>query len=217
MSTKKQRPQQPAVRKHEPDWAALKALTDEEIAAQIAADPDVAPEWDWSLDDPRVRIMVPTDVNCRHKSAGQSEATGDDGRRHARPTPVDPAADHRCRQNPCKRSNSISDRGRSARDAKIGSDRIEENRNACRLAGQGHERAEGAGAQYDPAIMESRSSGAHRPHVINPPGARCKKRFDPDRPHPAPQQRHGHDLIQPKAPHSSASGKVSARRPIQLY
>ena len=110
-------------------------------------------------------------LNCRHESAGEGEATGDDGRRQARPTPIDPAADHRCRQNPCKRTNCVGDRGRSARDAKIGSDRIEENGDARRLAGQGHERAEGAGAQYDPAIMESRSSGAHRPHVINPPGA----------------------------------------------
>ena len=73
MSTKKQRPQQPAVRKHEPDWAALKALTDEEIAAQIAADPDVAPEWDWSLDDPRVRIMVPTDVKAIRARFGLSQ------------------------------------------------------------------------------------------------------------------------------------------------
>ena len=73
MSTKKQRPQQPAVRKHEPDWAVLKALTDEEIAAQIAADPDVAPEWDWSLDDPRVRIMVPTDVKAIRAKFGLSQ------------------------------------------------------------------------------------------------------------------------------------------------
>jgi putative transcriptional regulator len=73
MSIKKQKPQQPAVRKHEPDWAALKELTDEEIAAQIAADPDVAPEWDWSLDDPHVRIMVPTDVKAIRAKFGLSQ------------------------------------------------------------------------------------------------------------------------------------------------
>jgi putative transcriptional regulator len=61
------------VRKHEPDWAALKELTDEEIAAQIAADPDVAPEWDWSLDDPHVRIMVPTDVKAIRAKFGLSQ------------------------------------------------------------------------------------------------------------------------------------------------
>src|SRR5437588_12981498 len=72
MSTRKQKP--PAtVKQHEPDWEALKALTDEEIAAQIAADPDVAPEWDWSLDDPRVRIMVPTDVKAIRAKFGLSQ------------------------------------------------------------------------------------------------------------------------------------------------
>ena len=43
MSTSKQKPR-PAAKEHEPDWAALDALTDEEIDAQIAADSDVAPE-----------------------------------------------------------------------------------------------------------------------------------------------------------------------------
>src|SRR3981189_1656380 len=71
MSTRK--PPRSAAKKHEPDWAALKALTDEEIAAQIAADPDVAPEWDWSLDDPRVRIMVPTDVKAIRAKFGLSQ------------------------------------------------------------------------------------------------------------------------------------------------
>jgi putative transcriptional regulator len=72
MSTKKQKPL-PAANKHEPDWEALKALTDEEIAAQIAADPDVAPEWNWSLDDPKVRIMVPTDVKAIRAKFGLSQ------------------------------------------------------------------------------------------------------------------------------------------------
>jgi putative transcriptional regulator len=73
MSTKKQKLPRPAAKKHEPDWAALEALTDEEIAAQIAADPDVAPEWDWPLDDPRVRIMVPTDVKAIRAKFGLSQ------------------------------------------------------------------------------------------------------------------------------------------------
>ena len=73
MSTKKQKPPRPAAKKHEPDWAALEALTDEEIAAQIAADSDVAPEWDWPLDDPRVRIMVPTDVKAIRAKFGLSQ------------------------------------------------------------------------------------------------------------------------------------------------
>src|SRR5436305_13048357 len=73
MSTNKQRPTQPAAKRHEPDWAALEALTDEEIAAQIAADPDVAPEWDWPLGDPKVRILVPTDVKAIRAKFGLSQ------------------------------------------------------------------------------------------------------------------------------------------------
>jgi putative transcriptional regulator len=35
---------------HKPDWVALKSLSDEEIAAQIAATPDAAPDVsDWPL------------------------------------------------------------------------------------------------------------------------------------------------------------------------
>jgi putative transcriptional regulator len=72
MSTSKQKPR-PA-KEHEPDWAVLDALTDEEIDAQIAADPDVAPDIsDWSLDDPRVRIMVPTDVKAIRAKFGLSQ------------------------------------------------------------------------------------------------------------------------------------------------
>src|SRR3984893_18686721 len=73
MSTKKQKLPRPAAKKHEPDWAALETLTDEEIAAEIAAAPDVAPEWDWPLDDPRVRIMVPTDVKAIRAKFGLSQ------------------------------------------------------------------------------------------------------------------------------------------------
>ena len=62
-----------SVVRHEPDWAKLEALTDEEIGAQIAADPDVAPELDWSLDDPRVRIMVPLDARAIRKKLGLSQ------------------------------------------------------------------------------------------------------------------------------------------------
>jgi len=35
---------------HEPDWAVLKSLSDEESSAQIAANPDAAPDVsDWPL------------------------------------------------------------------------------------------------------------------------------------------------------------------------
>jgi len=73
MSTKKQRQRRPAAKRHEPDWEALRALTDEEIAAQIAANPDAAPDLDWSLDDPKVRIMVPTDVKAIRAKFGLSQ------------------------------------------------------------------------------------------------------------------------------------------------
>src|SRR5437763_16788093 len=68
------RPKAPAaVKQHEPDWAAIDALTDEDIDAMIAADPDVAPELDWSLDDPKVRILVPTDVKAIRAKFGMSQ------------------------------------------------------------------------------------------------------------------------------------------------
>ena len=74
MSTRKQKARRPATKKDEPDWAWIDALTDEEIDAQIAADPDVAPDIsDWSLDDPKVRIMVPTDVKAIRAKFGLSQ------------------------------------------------------------------------------------------------------------------------------------------------
>ena len=72
MSTKRPKPPT-AAKKHEPDWAAMDALTDEDIDAMIAADPDVAPDLDWSLDDPKVRIMVPTDVKAIRAKFGLSQ------------------------------------------------------------------------------------------------------------------------------------------------
>jgi putative transcriptional regulator len=72
MSTKQQKAL-PAAKKREPDWAAIDALTDKDIDAMIAADPDVAPEWNWSLDDPKVRIMVPTDVKAIRAKFGLSQ------------------------------------------------------------------------------------------------------------------------------------------------
>ncbi len=55
----------PIVQKHEPDWDALDALTDEDIAAQIAADPDVAPDVsDWPINDERTVIMEPIDIKA---------------------------------------------------------------------------------------------------------------------------------------------------------
>jgi putative transcriptional regulator len=73
MSTKRPKPPT-AAKKHEPDWAAIDALTDEDIDAMIAADPDAAPDIsDWSLDDPKVRIMVPTDVKAIRARFGLSQ------------------------------------------------------------------------------------------------------------------------------------------------
>src|SRR5436305_5007677 len=74
MSINKPKPPKPAAKVHEPDWAALDALTDEEIAAQIAANPDAAPDIsNWSLDDPKVRILVPTDVKAIRAKFGMSQ------------------------------------------------------------------------------------------------------------------------------------------------
>jgi putative transcriptional regulator len=72
MSIRRQKPPQPAIKKHEPDWAALDALTDEEIDAQIAADPDVAPDIsDWPIED--AIITVPTDVKAIRAKFGLSQ------------------------------------------------------------------------------------------------------------------------------------------------
>ena len=47
MSTTRQK----AARPHQPDWRALEALSDEEIAVQISANPDAAPDMsEWPLD-----------------------------------------------------------------------------------------------------------------------------------------------------------------------
>jgi putative transcriptional regulator len=67
------KPKRSVTRAHKPDWAALKALTDEEIAAQVAADPDAAPILDWSLDDPDVRLMEPVDVKAIREQTGMSQ------------------------------------------------------------------------------------------------------------------------------------------------
>jgi putative transcriptional regulator len=72
MSISKRKPS--ATQVHEPDWAALDALTDEEIDEQIAADPNVAPDVsDWSLDDPKVRLMEPVDVKAIRDKLGMSQ------------------------------------------------------------------------------------------------------------------------------------------------
>ncbi|HVH79724.1 MAG TPA: hypothetical protein VM782_10065 [Stellaceae bacterium] len=40
-------------------------MTDEQIAAQIAANPDAAPDLrDWSLDDPKLVVMEPVDLKA---------------------------------------------------------------------------------------------------------------------------------------------------------
>jgi putative transcriptional regulator len=63
MSTRKQKPAESEA--HKPDWDALDTLTDDEITAQIAANPDAAPDVsDWSLDDPHIVLMEPIDVRA---------------------------------------------------------------------------------------------------------------------------------------------------------
>ena len=69
MPTRKQKPTA-----HEPDWAALDALTDEEIDRQISANPDAAPDVsDWSLDDPNVVVMEPVDVKAIRAKLAMSQ------------------------------------------------------------------------------------------------------------------------------------------------
>jgi putative transcriptional regulator len=75
MSTGKPKPLTKPPIKHEPDWAALEALTDEEIDRQIEANPDAAPDVsDWSLDDPKVRLMEPIDITAIRAALGMSQA-----------------------------------------------------------------------------------------------------------------------------------------------
>jgi putative transcriptional regulator len=55
----------------QPDWAAIDALSDEQIAAQIAANPDAAPDVSgWSRDDPK-----PVDVKALRGRLGMSQET----------------------------------------------------------------------------------------------------------------------------------------------
>ena len=55
---------------HEPDWPKLAATTDEEIAAQIAEDPDVAPDVsDWPIS----RVVDPLDVRAIRERLGMSQ------------------------------------------------------------------------------------------------------------------------------------------------
>lgn len=71
MSIRKQKPPVLPV-KHEPDWAALDALTDEEINAQIAANPDAAPDMsDWPIED--AILMEPVDVKAIRRKTGLSQ------------------------------------------------------------------------------------------------------------------------------------------------
>src|SRR5579884_3875610 len=56
----------------EPDWAALDALSDEDIARQIAANPDAAPDVsDWPLD--KAQLMEPVDVKAIRMRMGLSQ------------------------------------------------------------------------------------------------------------------------------------------------
>lgn len=62
----------PASKRHEPDWTAIDALTDEEIDAQIAADPDAAPELteEWFE---RAEKLEPIDVKTIRAKLGMSQ------------------------------------------------------------------------------------------------------------------------------------------------
>ena len=67
MPTRKRKPAA-----HEPDWAAIDALTDEEIDRQIAADPDVAPDVsDWPIED--AILMEPVDVKAIRAKLAMSQ------------------------------------------------------------------------------------------------------------------------------------------------
>lgn len=57
--------------RHEPDWAAIDALTDEQIAEQIARNPDAAPDIsDWPIE--HATIMEPIDVTAIRTRLGMS-------------------------------------------------------------------------------------------------------------------------------------------------
>ncbi len=57
---------------HQPDWAAIDALTDEDIARQIAANPDAAPDMsEWPLE--QARLMEPMDVRAIRARLGMSQ------------------------------------------------------------------------------------------------------------------------------------------------
>src|SRR3954451_17753797 len=72
MSTGKRKPPAEPPTKHEPDRAALEALTDEEIDRQIPEDPDAAPDVsDWPLE--KAVMMEPIDVKAIRGKLGMSQ------------------------------------------------------------------------------------------------------------------------------------------------
>jgi putative transcriptional regulator len=62
-----------APKRYQPDWAALDALTDEEIDAQIAADPDAAPELTEKWFE-KAEKLEPIDVRAIRGKLGMSQA-----------------------------------------------------------------------------------------------------------------------------------------------
>jgi putative transcriptional regulator len=73
MPTRKPKPDDsPAPKRPEPDWAIIDALTDEEIDAQIAADPDAAPELteEWFA---TAEKLEPIDVKAIRGKLGMSQ------------------------------------------------------------------------------------------------------------------------------------------------
>jgi putative transcriptional regulator len=60
-------------RAHRPDWKALGALSDDEIAEQIRANPDAAPDVsDWPMD--RAMLTEPLDVKAIRSRLSMTQA-----------------------------------------------------------------------------------------------------------------------------------------------
>jgi putative transcriptional regulator len=62
----------PTSRRHEPDWTAIDALTDEEIDAQIVADPDAAPELTGEWFE-KAEKLEPIDVKAIRAKLGMTQ------------------------------------------------------------------------------------------------------------------------------------------------
>jgi putative transcriptional regulator len=71
MSITRQKPEPTQL--YRPDWQALEALSDDEIAAQIGANPDAAPDVsDWPVD--RATLMESLDVKAIRSRLSMTQA-----------------------------------------------------------------------------------------------------------------------------------------------